>query len=207
MVVACSGRGVVFGAGFLLLFLLQSTEIWFGNRLAVSAVSYCVWLRVAVKSFWNTALLILSNLRECIMSGKKYKIGYTTGVFDMFHIGHLNILKRAKEQCEYLIVGVSTDETVESYKHKKPIIRFEERCAIVEAIRYVDKVVPQTSMNKMDAYKELKFDVLFHGSDWQGSSMYDQIIKEFSKVGVDVVFLPHTDGISSTLIREKANKA
>ena len=111
------------------------------------------------------------------MSGKKYKIGYTTGVFDMFHIGHLNILKRAKEQCEYLIVGVSTDETVESYKHKKPIIRFEERCAIVEAIRYVDKVVPQTSMNKMDAYKELKFDVLFHGSDWQGSSMYDQIIK------------------------------
>lgn len=141
------------------------------------------------------------------MSGKKYKIGYTTGVFDMFHIGHLNILKRAKEQCEYLIVGVSTDETVESYKHKKPIIRFEERCAIVEAIRYVDKVVPQTSMNKMDAYKELKFDVLFHGSDWQGSSMYDQIIKEFSKVGVDVVFLPHTDGISSTLIREKANKA
>ena len=141
------------------------------------------------------------------MSGKKYKIGYTTGVFDMFHIGHLNILKRAKEQCEYLIVGVSTDETVESYKHKKPIIRFEERCAIVEAIRYVDKVVPQTSMNKMDAYKELKFDVLFHGSDWQGSSMYDQIIKEFSKVGVDVVFLPHTDGISSTLIREKTNKA
>lgn len=140
------------------------------------------------------------------MEEKKYKVGYTTGVFDMFHIGHLNILKRAKEQCEYLIVGVSTDEIVESYKHKTPIIRFEERFAIVEAIKYVDKVVPQTSMNKMDAYKKLKFDVLFHGSDWQGSDMYNKIVEEFAAVGVDVVFLPHTDGISSTLIREKANK-
>ena len=140
------------------------------------------------------------------MSEKKYKIGYTTGVFDMFHMGHLNILKRAKEQCDYLIVGVSTDETVESYKHKSPVIKFEERSAIVEAIKYVDKVVPQTSMNKMDAYKELKFDALFHGSDWQGSVMYNQIVEEFAAVGVDVVFLPYTNGISSTLIREKANK-
>ena len=140
------------------------------------------------------------------MAEKKYKIGYTTGVFDMFHIGHLNILKRAKEQCEYLIVGVSTDDTVESYKHKPPIIKFEERRAIIEAIKYVDKVVPQTSMNKMEAYKELKFDALFHGSDWQGSDMYNKIVEEFAAVGVDVVFLPHTDGVSSTLIREKANK-
>ena len=137
---------------------------------------------------------------------KKYKIGYTTGVFDMFHIGHLNILKRAKEQCEYLIVGVSTDEIVESYKHKTPVIKFEERMAIVEAIKYVDKVVPQTSMDKLEAYKELKFDALFHGSDWKGSNMYDKIVKEFAEVGVDVVFLPHTDGISSTIIRDKANK-
>lgn len=137
---------------------------------------------------------------------KKYKIGYTTGVFDMFHIGHLNILRRAKEQCDYLIVGVSTDETVESYKHKTPIIKFEERFAIVEAIKYVDKVVPQTSMNKMDAYKELKFDALFHGSDWKGSEMYNRLSEEFSKVGVDVVFLPHTDGVSSTMIREKMDE-
>lgn len=134
---------------------------------------------------------------------KKYKIGYTTGVFDMFHIGHLNILKRAKEQCEYLIVGVSTDETVENYKNKTPIIKFEERCAIVEAIKYVDKVVPQTSMDKMEAYKRLKFDVLFHGSDWKNSDMYNKIISEMATVGVEVVFLPHTDGISSTIIREK----
>ena len=136
---------------------------------------------------------------------KKYKIGYTTGVFDMFHIGHLNILKRAKEQCEYLIVGVSTDEVVEGYKHKRPVIRFEERCAIVEAIKYVDQVIPQTSMDKMDAYKTLKFDAIFHGSDWKGSAMYDEIIKQFSAIGVDVVFLPHTEGVSSTLIREKVN--
>lgn len=134
---------------------------------------------------------------------KKYKIGYTTGVFDMFHIGHLNILKHAKEQCEYLIVGVSTDEIVESYKHKKPVIPYEERKAIVEAIRYVDKVVPQTTMDKLEVYNQLKFNVLFHGSDWQGSSMYNEIVEKFSKLGVDVVFLPHTDGISTTLIREK----
>lgn len=136
------------------------------------------------------------------MVKKRYKIGYTTGVFDMFHIGHLNILKRAKEQCEYLIVGVSTDELVESYKHKRPIIGFEERFAIVESIKYVDKVLPQVSMDKMNAYKELKFDVLFHGSDWKGSSMYDDIVKQLANVGVEVVFLPHTDGVSSTILRE-----
>lgn len=134
---------------------------------------------------------------------KKYKIGYTTGVFDMFHIGHLNILRRAKEQCEYLIVGVSTDEVVKSYKNKVPIIPFEERCAIVSAIKYVDEVVPQTSMDKMEAYKRLGFDALFHGSDWKGSDMYNKIIDEFIQIGVDVVFLPYTDGISSTIIREK----
>ncbi len=140
------------------------------------------------------------------MSDKKYKIGYTTGVFDMFHIGHLNILRRAKEQCEYLIVGVSTDEVVETYKHKRPVIPFEERMAIVEAIKYVDKAVPQVSMDKMQAYNELGFDALFHGSDWKGSAMYEKIVSDFEKVGVDVVFLPHTDGVSSTIIREKVHK-
>ena len=95
----------------------------------------------------------------------KYKIGYTTGVYDMFHIGHLNVLKRAKELCEYLIVGVSTDELVESYKHKKPIIPFEERAEIVKAIRYVDEVVPQTSMDKLQAWEKLRFEAMFHGSD------------------------------------------
>ena len=134
---------------------------------------------------------------------KKYKIGYTTGVYDMFHIGHLNILKRAKELCDYLIVGVSTDEVVEGYKHKKPVIPFDERIAIVEAIKYVDKVVPQTSMDKMEAWNELHFDVLFHGTDWQNSDMYNKIEIELKKVGCDVVFLPHTKGVSSTMLAKK----
>lgn len=134
---------------------------------------------------------------------KKYKIGYTTGVFDMFHIGHLNILRRAKEQCDYLIVGVSTDGVVESYKHKTPVITFEERAEIVAAIKYVDQVVPQTSMDKFEAWNQLHFDALFHGDDWKGSSMYNDIEKKLNDVGVDIVFLPHTDGISSTLLREK----
>ena len=133
---------------------------------------------------------------------EKKIIGYTTGVFDMFHIGHLNILKRAKEQCDYLIVGVSTDEVVEEYKKKTPIIKFEERIAIVEAIKYVDEVVPQTTMDKMEAWKQLKFDVMFHGSDWKGSEMYNHIIEKFNNVGVKVIFLPHTGGVSSTLLTE-----
>ena len=136
----------------------------------------------------------------------KYKVGYTTGVFDMFHIGHLNILKRAKEQCDYLIVGVSTDELVRSYKNKTPIIPFEERMAIVEAIRYVDKVIPQMSMDKYGAWEKLKYNVLFHGSDWKNSDMYNEIMEQFSKVGVDVVFLPHTEGVSSTLLSEVLHK-
>ncbi len=138
---------------------------------------------------------------------KKYKIGYTTGVFDMFHIGHLNILKRAKAMCDYLIVGVSTDEVVQEYKHKSPVIPFEDRLAIVESIKFVDKAIPQTTMDKMVAYNELHFDALFHGSDWKDSIMYDEIEKSFSAIGVDVVFLPHTDGISSSLIRDKSDKA
>ena len=137
---------------------------------------------------------------------KHYKVGYTTGVFDMFHIGHLNILKRAKEQCDYLIVGVSTDEVVLGYKHKTPIIPFEERIAIVSELKCVDQVVPQTTMDKMVAWKELKFEAIFHGSDQQNTNMYNAIVEEFTKIGVDVVFLPHTDGVSSTLLAEVLRK-
>lgn len=129
---------------------------------------------------------------------KEYKVGYTTGVFDMFHIGHLNIIKGAKEKCEYLIVGVSTDELVESYKHKIPVIPYDQRVEIVEAIKYVDKVVPQTSMDKRVAWDELKYDVMFHGDDWKNSDMYNEEIAKLKEVGVEVVFLKHTDGVSST---------
>jgi len=137
---------------------------------------------------------------------KKYKIGYTTGVFDLFHIGHLNILRRSKELCEYLIVGVSTDEVVWEYKHKIPTIPYSERVAIVEAIRYVDKVVPQESMDKLRAWEQLKFDVMFHGDDWKGSPLYEKYKKEFDLVGVELVFLPHTKGISSTDIKRRMAK-
>jgi glycerol-3-phosphate cytidylyltransferase len=133
-------------------------------------------------------------------------IGYTTGVFDLFHIGHLNILQRAKEQCDYLIVGVSTDELVQAYKHKTPIIPFEERKAIIEAIRYVDRVVPQTSMDKAAAWEDLHFDAIFHGDDWKGSPLYNKVEEDLRALGVDMVFLPHTDGVSSTMIASKLKK-
>lgn len=132
----------------------------------------------------------------------KYKVGYTTGVFDMFHIGHLNLLKNAKERCEHLIVGVSTDDVVQEYKGKIPIIKFDERIAIVSAIKYVDEVVAQKNMDKFKAWEKLHFDVLFHGSDWKNSDMYNKIVDSLEKVGVDVVFLPHTEGTSSTLLSE-----
>lgn len=134
---------------------------------------------------------------------KKYKLGYTTGVYDLFHIGHLNILRRAKEQCEYLIVGVSTDGLVESYKHKRPVIPYEERVEIIKSIRYVDGVVPQTSLDKLEAWKKLHYNVLFHGSDWKGSSMYEEVEKKLESIGIDMVFLPHTTGTSSTMISER----
>lgn len=127
-------------------------------------------------------------------------VGYTTGVFDMFHVGHLNILKRAKALCDYLIVGVSTDEVVKSYKHKVPVISFEDRKAIVEAIRYVDKVIPQTTMDKMKAWEDLHFDILFHGSEWKGTPLYNDYTKRLSTVGAKIIFLPHTEGISSSEI-------
>jgi glycerol-3-phosphate cytidylyltransferase len=136
----------------------------------------------------------------------KYKIGYTTGVFDMFHIGHLNILRKAKELCDYLIVGVTTDELCYQRKHKYPIIDEEDRMAIVKAIRYVDKVVPQVDMEKLRAVKELGADVVFVGSDWKGTESWNRYEKEFASVGCSVVYLDHTDGISSTILREKINK-
>lgn len=134
------------------------------------------------------------------METKKYKIGYTTGVFDLFHIGHLNILKKSKELCEYLIVGVSTDELVSSYKHKTPAIPFKERVAIVESIRYVDKVVPQETRDKMAAYWQHKFDVMFVGDDWRGNELFTKIEAELRQNGSDVVYFPYTQHTSSTLL-------
>ena len=140
---------------------------------------------------------------------KKYNKGYTTGVYDMFHIGHLNIIRNAKEYCDYLVVGVTTDEVSGEKKGKFPIIPYEERYKIVESIKYVDQVVPQLGYDlqtKIEAWKELRFNVMFVGDDWKGTEKWNNIEREFSKLGVDIVYLPHTEGISSTKLRAIINE-
>ena len=131
-----------------------------------------------------------------------YETGYTTGVFDMFHVGHLNILRRSKEHCRKLIVGVSTDELVLQYKHKLPIVHLDDRIEIVRAIRYVDEVVVQSDMDKFKAWEKLRFNVIFHGDDWQGSELYTETERRLKLVNVDTVFLPHTEGVSTTILTE-----
>ncbi len=133
----------------------------------------------------------------------KYKVGYTTGVYDMFHVGHLNLLRKAKEMCDYLIVGISTDELVMKKKGHPPVIPFEERCRIVEAVRYVDRVVPQENKDKFGAWKKYKFDVMFVGDDWKGKPLFVEAEEKLNKVGTDVVYFPYTEQISSTMLREK----
>ena len=134
------------------------------------------------------------------------KIGYTTGVFDLFHIGHLNVLKRAKLECDYLIVGVTTDEVAEARKNKKPIIPFVERMEIVEHIDFVDEVVPQTSMDKMEAWNNLKFDKMFVGDDWKGTESWNKLEEEFAKVEVEIVYFSYTRHTSSSILREVLEK-
>jgi glycerol-3-phosphate cytidylyltransferase len=126
-------------------------------------------------------------------------IGYTTGVFDLFHIGHLNILRRAKEQCDYLIVAVNTDELVRSYKNKSPVIPFEERIAIVESIKYVDRAVVQENRDKTAAWEKYHFDIMFQGDDWRGNVLYEEAEKALKEKNVRIVYFPYTGGVSSTL--------
>lgn len=133
-------------------------------------------------------------------------IGYTTGVFDLFHIGHLNILKRAKLECDHLIVGVTTDELAYQRKNKKPIIPLNERMAIVEAVKYVDEVMPEVNMNKFEAWKNYRFDRIFKGSDWKGTEEWNKLEKDFSNVGVEVVYFHYTEHTSSTYLREILDK-
>lgn len=134
-------------------------------------------------------------------------IGYTTGVFDLFHIGHLNILKQARSMCDKLIVGVSTDELILEYKNKVPTIPFAERAEIVSAIKYVDLVVPQTHMDKFSAWKDFQFNTIFVGDDWKGTEKWNNFEKEFSKVGVEIIYFPYTKTTSSTLLNKFLSKA
>ena len=132
---------------------------------------------------------------------KKFKIGYTQGTFDMFHIGHLNLLKHAKEFCDILIVGVNTDDLVMEYKHHSPIISQEERAEILKAIRYVDNVILCQTLDKSEIHKWIHFDAIFIGDDWKGNDRWKRTERELGAVGVAVVYLPHTEGISSTMLR------
>jgi len=136
---------------------------------------------------------------------KKYEIGYTTGVFDMLHVGHLNILRRAKEQCNFLIVGVSTDELVKEYKGKLPIIPFSERLEMVAALQCVDMVVPQRDRDKFAAWENYKFDAMFVGDDWKENELFIEVEKRLNKEGVKVIYFPYTKNTSSTILREKLN--
>lgn len=128
-------------------------------------------------------------------------IGYTTGVFDLFHIGHLNMLKNAKAMCDKLIVGVTVDELV-AYKHKKAVIPFEERLEIVRNISCVDVAIPQSTMDKFEAWERLRFDLMFVGDDWYGTDKWRRLERQFGEIGVKIIYFPYTKGTSSTLINE-----
>ena len=133
------------------------------------------------------------------------KIGYTTGVFDLFHIGHLNLLRNARALCDKLVVGVTTDELV-TYKHKRSVISFAERLEIVRACRHVDAVVPQETLDKFAAWEKLRFDVMFVGDDWFKNERWQKVEKQFADVGVKIVYFPYTKGTSSTLINDVLQK-
>jgi len=132
---------------------------------------------------------------------EKLVVGYTSGVYDLFHIGHLNLLKNAKGLCDKLIVGVTSDELV-AYKNKKAIIPHQERMEIVRNIRHVDSVVPQNDMDKFKMWQRLKFDVMFVGDDWFETEKWQDLDEQFKEVGVKIVYFPYTKGTSSTLINQ-----
>ena len=132
---------------------------------------------------------------------KKYKTGYTQGVYDMFHIGHLNLLKQAKAQCEYLIVGVNSDKLVEEYKKKTPIICQEDRKEIVDNIKGVDQTIIVNTLDKVEIWKSCHFDAVFIGDDWKGNERWRRTEEELRPYGAEVVYLHHTKGVSSTSLK------
>ena len=131
----------------------------------------------------------------------KYRIGYTQGVYDMFHIGHLNLINRAKEQCDYLIVGVNSDELVRAYKKKETVIKEQERAEIVRNLKAVDECIIVNTLDKMTLCQKLRFDAIFIGDDWYGTEKWQKYEEEFAKEGIKIVYFPYTQGVSSTQIR------
>ena len=137
---------------------------------------------------------------------KKIIIGYTTGVFDLFHVGHVRILKKSKSLCDKLIVGVSTDNLDKKYKNKYPVISQKERMEVVKSNKYVNYVVSQNTLDKFISWKKLKYDIMFVGDDWYDTKKWQELDKKFKKVGVRIVYLPYTKGTSSTKINNILNK-
>ena len=135
----------------------------------------------------NSMVTICNNV-----TNKKYKIMYTTGCFDIFHYGHLNILSKSKDLCQKLIVGVSTDELIVKEKGKLPVIPFLERVKIVESIKYVDMVVPQTNKNKQEAIDKYNIDAISVGDDWKG---------RYPKTSCPVEYFTYTPNVSSTILK------
>lgn len=133
-------------------------------------------------------------------------IGFTAGTFDMFHIGHLNLIKNARSRCDYLIVGVNSDELVQEYKGKNAVVPLVERMEIIQALRYVDEVMRIDSLDKKISWRKKHYDLLFIGDDWKGNPRWEETAKEMKEYGVETIFLPHTEGTSSTLLREKLNE-
>ena len=131
-------------------------------------------------------------------------IGYTTGVYDLFHIGHLNLLKNAKGLCDKLIVGVTVDDLV-TYKGKHAIIPFEDRIEIIRSCKYVDAAVPQYDMDKLAACKKLGATVLFVGDDWYATEKWQEHEKMFASEGIKIIYFPYTRGVSSTQITKALN--
>lgn len=134
---------------------------------------------------------------------KQYKIGYTQGTYDLFHIGHLNLLENAKKMCDYLIVGINSDDLVLMYKNKKVNISQNDRARIVEALKVVDEVHIVDTLDKKIAHDKFNFDAIFIGDDWKGNERWKNTEEELSKIGVKVEYLPHTEGISTTILSNK----
>ena len=139
------------------------------------------------------------------MCMKKYKLGYTQGTYDMFHIGHLNLLRNAKALCDKLVVGVNSDALVQQYKNKTPVINETNRAEIVKELRCVDDVVICDTLKKTVIWEQIRFDAIFIGDDWKGNDRWTQTERDLAPLGAEVVYLKHTDGVSSTLLRTKEN--
>jgi len=137
---------------------------------------------------------------------KSETVGYVPGAFDMFHVGHLNILRRSREMCDWLVAGVATDKSVEVMKGYRPIVPEFERAEVVASNRYVDEVVIDHSEDKRQAWEGRHFDILFKGSDWRDTEKGDRLEKAMAEIGVRVEYLPYTPQTSSTQLRQALNR-